>query len=496
VVAALAGGAVAVGAVRQRCTRYVLRDDELVVWTGVLNRRVRVVSPMRVQKVEVVRLLRHRIVDLAAVHVELVGAGRDETRVELDALTAPEAEWVRDALERGRRRVASGLPVGSGPVLGPPEDVPVPPLLRLDLGMLALGGVTGAPLLLVPVAVLSLLSELGGRVEEAVGSWLAGVRLAAAVVAFLVVVLVGLWAVVAAAIMVVRFHGFELARAGDDVVVRRGLLDTRTSVIPLRRVQLVHISATVLRRWLGLAAIDVRTAAPGGGAGPYSLGATVPVLTAQDAERILPVLLDRSVVVHADRAHPAAARHRAVLRRAVLLVPAAGAAGALGAAGLGAPMPAVLAGAVAAAMLGGVLARRWGAAWYRRLAHGVADGLLVATDGVLVTHRRIVPLDRVQSVAVTRTPFQRRVGLVDLVAHLAGPTPELRLRDLAPEQAATVARLVRGLEGTVIPAPVPGDVAPSPGHAVGSDGATEARSVRGGGRESNPPDGDHPSRPL
>ncbi len=502
VVAALAAGAVVVGAVRQRCTRYVLRDDELVVWTGVLNRRVRVVSPKRVQKVEVVRLLRHRLVDLAAVQVELVGAGRDETRVELDALRAPEAEWVRDALERGRRRVASEaapgpqpVPDPAAPVLSPADAVPDPPLLRLGTGMLALGGVTGAPLLLVPVAVLSLLSELGGRVEDAVGSWLAGVRLAAVIVAALVVLLVGVWAVVAAAIMIVRFHGYELARSGDDIVVRRGLLDTRMSVIPLRRVQLVHVTGTVLRRSLGLASIDVRTASQWSTSGAYSLGVTVPVLAAPDVGRILPVLLGRPVVVDADRAHPPAARHRAVLRRAALLVPVGGLVGSVTTAGAGADAGVVVGVALAGVASGIVVARVWGAAWYRRLAHGLGDGLLVATDGVLVAHRRIVPLDRVQSVVVTQSPFQRRAGVVDLVAHLAGPTPDLRLRDLAPGQALTVARSVRGLSTTSLSlggATVPGE----PGHVRPSTDATGFRSVGGGGRESNPPDGDHPSHPL
>ena len=496
VVAALAGGAVAIGAVRLRCTRYVLRDDELVVWTGFLNRRVRVVSPMRVQKVEVVRLLRHRLVDLAAVQVELVGAGRDETRVELDALGAAEAEWVRDALERGRRRAASGLPPASEPTPDPPAAAPTPPLLRLGPGMLALGGVTGAPVLLVPVAVLSLMSELGGRVEDTVGSWLAGVRLAAAIVAVLVVLLVGAWALVAAAIMIVRFHGYELARSGDDVVVRRGLLDTRTSVIPLRRVQLVHVTGTVLRRWLGLASIDVRTASHWTGAGAYSLGVTVPVLAARDVARILPVLLGRPVVVGADRVHPPAARHRAVLRRAALLVPVGGLVGTTTAVGAGAA-PGIAAGAaLAGGTLGVVVARVWGAAWYRRLAHGLGDGLLVATDGLLVAHRRIVPLDRVQSVVVTQSPLQRRVGVVDLVAHLPGPTPDLRLRDLAPGQALAVARSVRGLGRTSLPPLGRSTVPQDPGHARSSTDATGFRSFGGGGRESNPPDGDHPSHPL
>ncbi len=496
VVAALAGGAVAVGAIRQRCTRYLLRDDELVVWTGVLNRRVRVVSPMRVQKVEVVRLLRHRVVDLAAVQVELVGAGRDETRVELDALGAAEAERVRDALERGRRRAASGMPTASEPAPDPPVPATGPPLLRLGPGMLALGGVTGAPVLLVPVAVLSLMSELGGRVEDTVGSWLAGVRLAAAIVALLVVVLVGAWAVVAAAIMIVRFHGYELVRSGEDVVVRRGLLDTRTSVIPLRRVQLVHVTGTVLRRWLGLASIDVRTASHWTGAGAYSLGVTVPVLAAPDVARILPVLLGRPVVVDADRVHPPAARHRAVLRRAALLVPVGALVGATTAVGAGAAVVALAAAALIGAAVGFLLAGWWGRAWYRRLAHGLGDGLVVATDGVLVAHRRLVPLDKVQSVVLTQTPFQRRIGLVDLVAHLPGPTPDLRLRDVAPGQALAVTRSVRGLAATRLPSPHGSPVTPDPGRARTATDTTGARPVRGGGRESNPPDGDHPSHPL
>jgi putative membrane protein len=437
--------------VRTWFTRYTLDDEQLLVWTGALQRAVRVVSPARVQQVEVVRQLRHRTTDLALVRIELVGTSSSSNRVELDALTVAEAERVRDTLERGRRRLSAEER---------PADLPPPPpapLLRVGTRHLVLGGLTGTPLLLVPFLIVSAVVEMAELIRQGTGSD-AEPRGALAVV--LVVGVVLAWPVVAGGWMVLRFHGYELARSGDDLIVQRGLLDTRTSVIPLPRVQLAHRSASVLRRWVGLASLDIRTAS-GEAEGSSSWMTTVPVGPADELEQLIPMSLGRATLDTTVAPHPAAARRRAVTRRLIgTATPIVGLI-IVSLVATDAPRSVTAVLGVAGLAICWLVARAWGHAWYHQLGHHLRDDLLIERDGVLITHLRVVPVGRIQSVAVEQSPWQRRAGLCTARVHLAGGSTEVKVRDLALHDAVAIAETVRGLA------------------AIDVAGWTDALSVRG-----------------
>lgn len=422
--------------VRTWFTRYTLDDEQLLVWSGALQRSVRVVAPARVQQVELIRQLRHRATDLAAVRIDLVGSGSSATRIELDALPVAEAERVRDTLERGRRRLAD---------IAAPIDVPAPPpapVLRVGTRHLVVGGLTGTPVLLVPFLLLSVLFEASDLIRQGTGAeaeprgWLAVV---------LIIGGIAVWPIVAGGLMILRFHGYELARSGDDLVVRRGLLETRTSVLPLPRVQLVHRSATLPRQWLGLASLDIRTAS-GTSEGTPGWVTTVPVAPTGEVDALIPVALGREALQLDVAPHPTAACRRAIVRRllslaAPVLVITAGTVAA------GGSWPAVV--GTAAALLGVVafpVSLLWGRAWYQRLGHRLAEGVLIARDGVLVEHARIVPIDRVQTVSIRQNHWQRRAGVCTAQVHLAGSSARVVVRDPSVVDALAIVEAVRGLQ--------------------------------------------------
>jgi putative membrane protein len=450
----IAGPLVAVGlalalvstALRARFTRYTLDREELLVWSGVLNKTVRVASPARVQQVDLVRHLRHRATDLALVRIELAGTGVAGTRVELDALPVAEAERLRDALERGRRRVSAGstgeAPDDASAVAA--ADIPPPPfspLLRLSTKQLVVAGLTGAPLLLVPALIVSVAFEAADLLRLGAGTSIQPNRIPIVV---LVVGLVVLWPIIAGGVMVFRCHGYELGRSGNDLIARRGLLDTRASALPLPRVQLVHRSATILRRWLRLASLEVRTAS-GGTATQYPVGVTVPIGPGQTIDDLIGLVLERPSLSLDVTAHPLVACRRAIRRRFVGLgVPTVAAA--LVSAAVNDAAPGVVLGVCAAAATVSLLiATRWGQSWYRRLGHAVHDGVLLARCGVLIEHLRAVPVDRIQSVTISQSPWQRRAGVCTARLLLAGTTDSVRVPDLAPDDAVALTSLAGGL---------------------------------------------------
>jgi putative membrane protein len=436
-----AAAVLAAGFVSHVRTTYQLTDEQLIHRSGWWQRSTKIISPDRVQTVELIRKLRHQATRTVMVRIELAGSAFGGGRVDLDAVDEAEATRIQEVLERGRRRSMD---------IAAPADIPPPPpsvLLTVPTRDLVIGGLTGASLLFVPIAIITFADE----VTDVAGDQIDVDQVRSAPLA--VLLLGGLFVVgaIAAGQSVLRHHRLTLTRSGADLRAERGLLERRSSVIPVRRVQLVDVSATFVRRWVGLHSVDVKTASGANGDGAGSVDDTIPVARIGDVERVAPLLLGRTTFPAAASSHPPAARRRAIARRATGLAVLAAVAS------LATTSWTVGAGGFIAAVVLGLV---WGDRWSRRLRHGIdADGdaasdpseprVLVVESGVVIWHRRVVPLGRVQSVSIRQTPFQRRVGLVTLSLDLAATSPVV-VRDVDRDRALD---LVRALERMPVPMP-------------------------------------------
>jgi putative membrane protein len=434
-------------------TSYGIGSDGLTVRSGIVWRSTQVVPPQRVQQVEVLRRLRHRATGLAAVRIGLAGGGSN-AEVELDALSERDAEELASTLERwrARHRTSSGagdgaatppepLVTATGEVI-PPSPAPLPPparppLLRLTVGQLVLGGLTSRSLWFAPFVVLAAVVQFVDDTQFAVDSGdtvRSVVSDASPVLLLAVLLVVGL--VVAAVGSVVNHHDLVVEEVDDDLVVRRGLLSQRTVTIPRDRVQYVELAAHVVRRRLHLASFDVRTADLGGG-GDNESSTSIPIGDRGDLESLIPELI-RDVDFPDTRRHPPAAVRRSIVRRSLLLVPIATLAGLLLAGIAAAPVGAVVGLAVAVPI-----------GWLegRRLKSGWTTTAIVTERGVIAWRRTVVPVRRVQSVGVSQNPFQRRLGLATVRLDVAGSVGGIELLDVATTDAVRITELV----GTPIP---------------------------------------------
>jgi len=147
----------------------------------------------------------------------------------------------------------------------PPDATPsagTTPWRRPDRGLLRLRRELTAALVTLPCLVLS----VGlGLLEPVAG--LAGLALTAAVTS-LVLVAVGR-----------RWAAWGYLERDDDLLVRRGVLVRRLSVVPYGRMQYVDVTAGPLARRLGLATVTLHTAAA-------ATDAFVPGLRADEATRL------------------------------------------------------------------------------------------------------------------------------------------------------------------------------------------------------------------
>lgn len=433
--------------------RYRVDADELVIDSGVLSRRRRVIPLARIQNVDLERSALERLAGVAELRLETASGG-SETEASLAVLAVGEARELQAELLR-RRAVATGdrdggtaEAVGSGDRLAgataPPDRAVAGAsatgertLLRLSVVDLAIAGATSneAGLIAAGLATgVEILDDLGGL--DRVDTWLAaafeqgaslGLTGALLIGAGLAVAFIILGWVVSIGATVVRFYGFTLTRAGEDLRREYGLLSRHHSTVPLKRVQTIRIEQTLLRRPLRLATLKIETAgagpqqrqnAQGGGAEAY-----VPITRQRDVGRLIRAIFEDARFEGVEM-HPVArvSRRRSFFRLAAPVVVATAVAAWLDPLGLA---------------LGALLLPAWffANAQYKARAWARPEGYAITRGGVLTRVNAVIPERKIQTLHLRETPFQRRWRLATLLIDTAGGRSAARAVDLHRETA-------------------------------------------------------------
>ena len=417
--------------------RYRYEAHELVIRTGLIFRNERHVPYARIQNVDGVQTVFHRL--LKVVEVKVQTAGGNEPEATMSVLPVAAFEEMRQRVHEGRRDAPAAAPAAPEAETGTDASL-ARTLLRLsprDLllygfvegrGMIVLGAIAGlwwefgvadsfVPGLDIPGldnapagpppgrggAIRALVRSLTGRA----GDLFANV-LTAALAIVLLLLAVRLLSMVWAAI---RLHGFTLTRQDADLRTEYGLFTRVAATIPLRRIQTLTLREGPLHRLVGRLSARVDTA--GGEAGknappdrhwlaPLVRRADLPALLAE----VLPVLsLD---ALEWQPVHPRAGRRilkESLLLSAILCVPLTVFFGWRGAAALLVLVPwSVLNARRSAAALG----------W------AVTAELVAFRSGWLWRQTTVAPFARVQAVTLRESPFDRRNAMASVNVDTAG----------------------------------------------------------------------------
>ena len=157
----------------------------------------------------------------------------------------------------GSAKVAGSSPAGSIAVGVEPEEWQTPSRQLLTLRRLEVG----VPALLVAIAL-------------AVAGALSGSGVAYGFAAAALVVGALLWRFVGR-----RFGSWGYAEREDDLLIRRGVMFARLSVVPYGRMQFIDVSAGPVDRAFGLATVQLHTAAA-------ASNARIPGLMLADAQQL------------------------------------------------------------------------------------------------------------------------------------------------------------------------------------------------------------------
>lgn len=462
-------GPVVLGALPWLTTHYRLTDTQIQVRSGVLNKKTSTAPLDRVRSVDLEASLLHRLLGLQKVEV---GTGVDDDRITLDALAAADAHALRTTLLR--RRATTG-PVVGGPVVGgppvgegadgdvapgevhaPPPPAPVPPqaLARIDWSWLRFAPFSLGRLVIVAGA-LGAFSQFADDLpiwdeDTATSAWQWITQFAVVAVALVLSVgALAAWIAISVGGYVVQWWRFLLVREHGSLHLTAGLFTTRSTTVEEAKVRGVELVEPVLMRLVGGA--ELSTLATGVENGvtqvlpPCPRGVATGVggaVLATPAPLAVPLV-----------AHGPAARRRAWLRKVrVALVLTAAAAVAAYVLDVAWEWVAVV-GLVTTAL--GALV---GEASYRHLGHALDERHLVAGRGDLARIRTVLETDGIIGWVLDQSWWQRRAGLVDLVATTAAGHERVLVRDVDLGVAVALAdRATPGLLDAFVdrPAAVP-----------------------------------------
>ncbi|GID33389.1 PH domain-containing protein [Paractinoplanes brasiliensis] len=387
VVAVIAVGVVLFSIVGWLTTGYQVVGRELRISDGVVWRRNRAIPLERLQAVELRRPLLAQLTGLAELRLEVIGGGK--TEAPLAYLTVREAGALRERLLRlaGRTGGMEAQPTGHPDAEAPTVPALERPLLRVRNRDLVVSQLLTPQAFFLPVGVAFVVLQF---VLE--GSW-TFIGIASTVTAMAGVLLQPVR-------RVLQDWDFRLARDPEGrLAVRYGLLETRSQVVPLNRVQAVGATWPLLWRgqgWLHLR-LDIAGYAgePGNG-------------DAKRSDRLLPV--------------GDFATARALVWEVLPGVDLATLA-------TSPPPP---------------RARWLNPFSLRSIGVGLTPEVFVSRWGLLTREMHIVPYARLQSVRVVQGPLQRLTGLATVYADTArGRAGQAKDRDLAEAYALAAELAVR-----------------------------------------------------
>jgi putative membrane protein len=421
--------------------RFRLVGGELQVRDGIFFRSSRTVPVNRIQNIDLVQNVLHRIFGVAEVRIE-TASGKEPEAV-LRVLTLADVERLRtsvfaqsNAIAGGANRLVADTSTANhdGLAVEPlPLERPQQLLLAITLTQLALAGLTSnRGLLLVPIALGTLYEARG--MTGGIGNQLRissndifnrlphEVSTPLIVVGFLAgcIVLFALLKLFSIAWFVIRFYGYQLWAVGDDLRIGCGLMTKVSATIPRSRIQFISIHRSWLGRRLGLAAIRIETAG-GGGAEHENASQSV-------ARRwFVPVISETQVVGLLERLRPGIQWTESQFDWQPLSPRAGKRLQRLG----------ILA-TVVLTLVAGLVWQPWGAAigimllpmflWLARrqanaMRYARCGSLVVYRSGLLTRKCSCAFLDKIQTVRLSESPFDRRWQMATLAVDTAAAGP-------------------------------------------------------------------------
>lgn len=413
---------------RQRVYRYGFSPSGLVIHEGLLFRKVRTIDYARIENVDTERGPLHRVLDVADVRVETSTGGGAEARIRVLGLDAVEDMRARIFAQRTEPVPDIAANAETATAAAAPEET----LLALSPAELVRFGLVDNRGMLLVAAAFGVLGQ-GPFFENTRGwagslfSWLPWKEVTSLafvaqvfLVAVVAAVLVTGTRVLSIVLAFTMLYDFRLTRAGSDLHTRYGLLTRVSRTLRRPRIQAVHQTATLLHRLFKRASLRVDLAGghsagsengQPGARGIFSDLWLAPLCPRDDTERLIQVALPHAKTsgirwqTLSPRARRRIFRKRSLVWLVLALVPAVWLTGWWAALILPAPLPLFWIDAHL---------------YVQHTGWALDDDFFLLKRGWLTRKLAVVRRDRIQSVRLRDSPFDRRYQMTQLSVDNAG----------------------------------------------------------------------------
>ncbi len=437
--------------VRSLSYRYTLSEDELIVRTGFIFRNVRHIPYRRIQNIEAIQNVAHRLLGVVEVRIETAAGAEDDAKMQV----VPEEAYreIRDRVLAGRALPTPATDNDAATPVAAPIEPPSTVVLQLPVHELLLSGLIDNRAAVVIAAALGVVWEFGlgdailgmifdeavtsrGLARSAIRAWARGAWPGIWTIAFWAMAVGGAFLLVTGMSMVwaaVRLHGFVLRRTGDDLRAEYGFFTRVSTTIPLRRIQTLTVSEGPWYRLFDRATVRVETAGAesperGGGKAKEPLA---PILRRENLARFLAEVLP-DVSPSPEKWEPAApGAFGRELRQ-----------GAIGAAIVALFLVYLLrewtVGLFAALLVLSVIHAKFFTA---TLGWATVDGAILFKRGWVRRRLTIARFSKMQIVGLHQSPFDRRTRMARVRVDTAGATSEANRIDIPYIQEQTASNL-------------------------------------------------------
>lgn len=424
---------------RQWIFRYGFGPRGLVIHDGLIFRNVRQIEYPRIENIDTERGLLHRLFGVAEVSVQTSTGGKAEALISVLDLDA--VQEMRECVFADAAQAASDV-----------QDEDARPLLQLSIGELVRYGLIDNRGMIIVAAAGGLLYELGlfNIDRETIMTWLeassiAGItalgpaiQIALALGAiFGALVAVRLLSVLLA---IATLFDFTLTRRDRDLRAHYGLLTRVALTLRTPRIQAVHQTQSLLHRWFDRVSLNVDLTGDHGGGEQDNGGARAktrwlaPVCRTADAPALIATALP-AIDFTAEpewQALAPGARGR-IFRRALILWTLITIAPALWY---------LREFAAIVLLVSAPLAWLHAHFYVKHTAWALRPDVLLYRRGWLTRRLAVAPRDRVQSVSMETSPFDRRWRMASVYVDTAGggSSGEIHIRYLDAHVARTLVR--------------------------------------------------------
>ncbi|HEX4813635.1 MAG TPA: PH domain-containing protein [Nonomuraea sp.] len=423
-------GTVVFAVVRWATFTYEIFGDRLETKRSLISRSVRTIPLERIRGVDVSTPPLHRLLGLAVLKIDTGASGGDE-EAGLDGVTLAEAERLKAVLLRRTDGAARPVPGAVAAEAGRPVERPI---IRVPRRWLLYGPLSGA-YLLTPFALAGGAvglafqwgDDLGFGQDTAwyVGEWLwehPYLLLAVAVLLVLAMPVLG-------GVMYAVFNwDFVLKRRDGYLVAERGLINRRSVSLESARVRGYEIVDGLVERWAGVVRVWAIVTGLGDSQTRGQLLPDVPrpVAAQVTAEAVGPY---RAAL----RRHPPVARNRRLFR-AVFPWAVTALAAAAGVWASGTMLWWIL---LVVSLLLAAAGIPLGLDRYASLGHGYDGARMAVRSGSLRRSQAVIERRAVVGWRLRQTWFQRRAGVLTLIAGVGAGKGGYDAIDVSQAQAAT-----------------------------------------------------------